>query len=667
MAGYHSLIGYPWIIDCLAKYDSAVVKQKPVPAQVVEFLRMPTRSVNSDDCLHPEAVINISDQKYYITAVITKEAQEMLESEDEHFSLADIKNKIIILKKFCVCFTAVEDLRKCEFYLTVQHFSVLPMETNTVDILNCNMEPGVRKKMKQLWQNYMTELEMNETLPDMNFSDASLTQLLMIASEEKFSTLKSIAEQCLELDSSVTYDVPQLSKNLWTIERKRNQANTERFVIPLDLLLIPPHEEAVLEQITAQSYCTAVSTPYEEPADEGPSGQSQNPWNKLQSLCVSVATSSDSQPKCSSSESQKSRETEAGSDPDSSTADIFTPQADVSMGDSSNDKRRISPLMFSEHYPNAQQPSRCKPQTDNVNSNTSPNYKQGGSVHSSIDSLNLIPLTQDSFRDSLQRSMSAGSKVQISPIKSLMSEYKSSSVTKRALFPLSNESNRGKSCSPDRRKALKRKQTSEDLDTSQSDLEQQDPPHVERPDCVTTTTSELSGDEIGKVSDDENGVQFTEVSNQIGNKESANLETDMEKNTKKPEQKVQSLNSQYLKFTFSRKCIPARKPQLQFVCNPKGLETKDSANGPSTSIDFIQEAPFKATHAPSAAFQVKEKNSVPIMEKRTKLVHADGTPFQYKYKSPSEDLRAQVNAIPIPADLCEWAVKMLSEDQERVL
>ncbi|XP_073406224.1 adrenocortical dysplasia protein homolog isoform X2 [Dendrobates tinctorius] len=314
MAGYHSLIGYPWIIDCIANYDSTADKQKPVPGQVVEFLRMPDCSVYSEACQYPETVINISDQKYYIRAVITKEAQEKLESEDEHFSLATIKNKIIILKKFCMCFTAVEDLRRCEFYLTVQHFSVLPMETNTVDILNCNMEPGVRKKMKELWQNYMTELEMNGTSPDMNLSDVSLTQLLMIANEEKFSALKSIAEQCLELNPSVIEDVPQQGKNFWSMQRKRNQENAERFVIPSDLLLIPPHEEAILELMTecryegpctnepadsserdssSQPYSTAPSTPYEEPIEEEPNGQSQNPWNKLQSICVSIATSSD--------------------------------------------------------------------------------------------------------------------------------------------------------------------------------------------------------------------------------------------------------------------------------------------------------------------------------------------------------------------------------------
>ncbi|XP_073534802.1 adrenocortical dysplasia protein homolog isoform X2 [Phyllobates terribilis] len=586
----------------------------------------------------------------------------------------NIKNKIIILKKFCLCFTAVEDLRGCEFYLTVQHFSVLPMETDTVDILNCNMEPGVRKKMKELWQNYMTELEMNETSSDINLSDVSLTQLLMFASEEKFSALKSIAEQCLELNPSVIQDVPQLGENFWSLERKRNQENTERFVIPLDLLLIPPHEEAILEQMTecryegqctsepadssegdnsSQPYGTALSSPYEEPVEEGPSCQSQNPWNKLQSLCVSIATSSDSQPKCSSSGSQKSRENEVGSDPDSSTPDIFTPPADVSMGDSTDGQNGISPLMFSEHSLHPEQPSTSRPQTGSASSNASPNCKQGGSGHSCAASLNLIPLTQDSFKDSLQRSLSTGNKVQISPIKSHISENKSSSASKRDCSSLSNESNREKSCSPGTRRPSKRKQTCED---PWSELAQQEPAHIERPDCVTTTVP----------SNNEDGVKFTEVSNQIGKKEAAIPDGDMEQNNKKTKHHVKSHYAQCDKF--SRKRIKAHKPSLQFVVNPTILVTKDSSNGPTTNKDLIQEAPSNATHGSSSSFQVKEKNPVPTMEiERTKLVHQDGTPFQYKYKSPSEDLCAHVKAIQIPADLCEWAVKMLSEDQEKVL
>ncbi|XP_069586828.1 adrenocortical dysplasia protein homolog isoform X1 [Ranitomeya imitator] len=682
MAGYHSLIGYPWIIDCIDKYDSAVVKQKPVPGQIVEFLRMPDRSVYSEACKYPEAVINISDQKYYIRAVITKEAQEKLESEDEHFSLANIKNKIIILKKFCVCFTAVEDLSRCEFYLTVQHFSVLPMETNTVDILNCNMEPGVRKKMKELWQNYMTELEINET--DMNLSDVSLTQLLMIASEEKFSALKSIAEQCLELNPSVIQDVPQQGKNFWSIQRNGNQENAEQFVIPLDLLLIPPHEEAILEQMTecrsedpctsepadsserdnsSQPYSTAPSTPYEEFVEEGPISQSQNPWNKLQSLCVSIATSSDSQPKCSSSVSQKSRENDAGSDPDSSTPDIFTPHADVSMGESSDGKSGISPLMFSEHSFNPEQPSTSRPQTDSANNNASPNCKQGGSVHSSAVSLNLIPLTQDSFKDALQRSLSAGSEVQISPIKSHMSENKSSSASKRDRSFLCNESNRGKSCSPGTRRPSKRKHTSGDPESTLSDLAQQEPSHIEKPDCVTTTV--LSCDESDTVSDNEDGVKFTEVRHQIGKKEAAIPDGDIKQNDKS-EQHVKSCNTRYDKLI--RKRTKAHKPRLLFVANPTIHVSKDSTNGPTSNKDLVQEAPSNAMHGSSSSFQVKEKNPVSAMEiGRTKLVHRDGTPFQYKYTSPSEDLCAQVKAIQIPAELCEWAAKMLSEDQEKVL
>ncbi|XP_069814177.1 adrenocortical dysplasia protein homolog [Dendropsophus ebraccatus] len=676
MAGYHSFIGYPWIIDCLAKYDSAAAKQKPVPCQVVEFLKLPDHPVNSEECQYPEAVVNISDQKYYIRAVITKEAQQMLEREDEHFTLAAIKNKIIIVKKFSVCFAAAEDLSRCEFYLTVDHFNVLPMETNTVDLLNCNVEPGVRKKIKALWQNYITELEAEESSHDMNLSDVSLTQLLMIASEEKFSALKSVAEQCLELDPFVTQHNSPQGGTLWSTERRRNQ-NAEKFVIPIDLLLIPPHEEAVLEQITeficegqsiseladssegdssSQPYSTALSTLSEEPVDEIPS-HSGNPWNQLPSLCISVATSSGSQLQHSVNEVE--------TDPDSSTPDILTSPSDVSLAHSPDGKSEISPLMFSENSsnPQQQQPSGSIPEMDSAHSDCT----QGESLNTSAASLTLIPLTQNSP----QRSLSGSSKGHISPIKLQISPIKSeikSSTANKDLFSVSDENNRERYCALRTRKASKRKPTSEYLESTLSDFEQQEPESVERPNCVTTTTS--SGDDTDKLADNNNGLQIAGCK-QILEREAAGAVSEIGQNNRKTEQYIKT----HVKANpiSSRKRMQAHKPSLQFVVNTKTLPMKDSANeqltakGPRPSKPCIHEAASNATHRLSS-FQAKEKDTVRIIEvKSTKLAHLDGAPFQYKYKSPSEDLCAHVKAIQIPADLCEWAVKILSEHQEELL
>ncbi|XP_066435377.1 adrenocortical dysplasia protein homolog isoform X2 [Eleutherodactylus coqui] len=657
MAGYHCVIGYPWIIDCLAKYDSAGGRGKPAPGQVVEFLRMP---VNTEDLPYTEAVINVSDRKYYIKAVITKEAQEMLESESTYFKLADIKNKIVILKKFYVCFTAVKDLSRCEFYLNVEHMSLLPMQTEEVDLLNCNMEAGVRKKIKELWQNYIKELEINETSSDMNLSDASLTQLLMIANEEKFSALKAVVEECLELEPSAAQDIQPQGRTFWSLERERNQENAERYIIPVDSLLIPPHEEAVLEQMLAQPYSTALSSLSDEPIDEGPSNQYENPWNKLQSLCVSVATSSDSQPKCSLSAAQKSTGTEVGSDPDSSTPDIFLSDADVSMDDSPADKPESSPLMFSEPSSNPPQPGTSILQTISASSNTSTNGRQGGSSNTGIGSLNLIPLTQDSP----QKSLSVGSKVQISPIKSHISESQSTSPDKTDLISLSEEANTHWPLRT--RKASKRKQTSEDLEGALSDPEHQQPEYIEKPDCVATTNAS-SGEEIDKVSN----IGFESVeSKQTGDREAAVPFSAKETNNQKTEQHVKTHVTQN---KTKKTNIQTRKPCLQFVVNPKILPTKDSVNGqlpavgPAVSKVCIQEAPSNAAHGQSS-FKAKEKDMAPIIEAgKAELAHHDGTPFQYKYKPPSEDFCACVNAIQIPAELCEWAVKMLAEDKEKVL
>ncbi|XP_063779136.1 adrenocortical dysplasia protein homolog isoform X2 [Pseudophryne corroboree] len=679
MAAYHTCIGWPWILDVLAKYGQGVVKQKPVLAQVIEFVKMPNLSAEGSQ--YPEVAVHISDQKYYIRAVLTREAQETLEREDEHFTVADIKNKLIILKKFSVCFTAVEELKNCEFYLCVQHLSVMAMETNAVDLLNCNMDPGVWKIIKELWQNYMKECEMRET-SGMNSSDVCLTQLLMVESEEKFRALKSIAEHCLDLNPFETQEIPAQARTNWG-----NKKNENSFSVPMHLLLIPPHEESALEQMTEyrtdvqltsdvdaccdtsispQLYSTAISSLSAEPMDDGPSSQSRNPWNKLQPLCISVATCSDSQPGDSRPVKQWSGEEDLVPSPDSSTPEILMSHLDVSAMDFTESQNEISPLTFSETSKNPQPPETktlAQAAQSIDSSSTSGLCGQRSFSDTSLTSPVLKPLTQDSRSDCSnmipdsppQGSFTMGSKVQICPVLSYSSD--SENRPRIRIGHISPNHDRSREMySLRRRKVMKRKLSSDDSESTLSDLEQQTPMCVDRTRCVST----LSGVEVvTSVTRTDSHVQ-TAPDKQLEDRN--RTEPVLDEGRTEHAVTAGSESPKICRKITVKKWVQSKKPSLEFVTKQmlvtEGSEsTLSSALEPTTSRANQKEASSSTTRG-----QANEKRTIPVIDK---LTHYDGTPFQYKYKLPTADLCARVNAIRIPADLCEWALNILSDHKEK--
>ncbi|XP_075069098.1 adrenocortical dysplasia protein homolog isoform X2 [Mixophyes fleayi] len=560
------------------------------------------------------------------------------------------------------------------------------MEANAVNLMNCNMEPGVRQKINELWQNYMKEREMSES-SDMNLSDVSLTQLLMVETEEKFRALKSVAEHCLDLNLFETQEIPRQARTKWS-----NKDSTSSFSIPVNLLLIPPHEESALEQMTefrndlqitndieacsdqdnsSQIYSTAISTLSEEPMDDGPSSQSGNPWNKLQPLCVSVATCSDSQPRISTPVTQQNGEEELVADPDSCTPDIFISHVDVSISDS-EDQNESSSLTFSGQFSNTQLPETkilTNLQHTNELSSNSDLCTQRLS-DTSIASLGLIPLSQNSLKDcstqthiTQQKSLCMGSKVQICPVLSRSPESQNSPRIKIGQVS-PNDGRNQESYLLRTRKALKRKHALEDSETTLSDLEQQIPMCVERTDSGSTVSG---GDGITTVTNMISQVQ-TVFDKQLGERNGTPPVSNMEKEQGRTEQVIKTASTKSPKIV--RKCtakmwIQAHKPSLEFVVKPKMLATKCSQNilptadVPATSRANLIEASSNVTCGPSSTFHAKEKHTA-------KLTHYDGTPFQYKYKSLPSDLCARVNAVRMPADLCEWAVKILSEHKGKV-
>ncbi|KAM4687782.1 adrenocortical dysplasia protein homolog [Discoglossus pictus] len=762
-------IGRPWILDALAKYETANVKYKPVPAQVVEFVKMQDGASEDPQC--PAAVVHISDRKYYIRGIITREAKNTMEREDEHFTLADIKNKMIILKDFNVCFTEVEDLKCCEFYITVQKFCVLPMETDSVDLLNCNMNPEVRKKIVELWQNYMAaEIALSESSADMNLSDVCLTQLLNAANDDVFDILKSCAEQCLDLDSPQE-NLQSMTK--WGAERREDKS-ANPFSIPMNLLLIPSHEEAALavmeefrnDTVTSNgddpvdeqtnkgfspmSFSTALSPMCEDPMDDMPTTQTVNPWNKLPSLCLSVTSSSASQTKSSSPIAHQSSEEESV-DPDSSTPDIFDRNLPVPNNASHEKLNEISPLFFSDRSQhsdrsviqettNESDDTMCKQVTSlgptfgsssilpcgqarrKSEGSTSPHILQSslctssnllcGQVDRKLEGSStplqsafgtnfsvphgqagrkaegqptqckLLPVTQSAHSSpnstsplqSSQTKMSLGSHVNLSPIVCTGPERDCSPKNiRRLIFPSAQEAKETKRNHNQlrERKAVKRKKDFEETDylfTEADIVDNHEEPirkvEVRRLKTVSNTCLEEDNTTLG-----DTNAETKKVTNIIIMEDPTALNKNIEKQQGEQGRlirKPSTANPTVFGNSFDKTVPNINCPTKQRLPEMKRTEEVRAAiESATTSRASVKKASSTAARKPALTFYTKEKNIQPVIEmNHGKMTHYDGSPFQYKYKPPSQDLCTRVNSIKLPSDLSEWAVKYLSEQDE---
>ncbi|CAH2284205.1 Hypothetical predicted protein [Pelobates cultripes] len=693
MRPQHSIIGHPWILDAIAKYDSRNHKNKPVPAQVVEFVKMPSSSTNDPE--DPAAVVHISDRKYYIRAIITKEAQETMERESDHFTLARVKNKIIILKNYTVCFTELEDLRACEFYITVHYFTMIPMETNSVDLLNCNMDPGVHKKIKELWQNYMAELAVKECS-----QDVSLTQLLNIANEDKLNALKSLAEECLDLGK--TNQETQQAITKWGTESFKNKDNSNRFTVSMNDLLIPPNEEDALNQMkeftnaidvtsdpedsidevhtsgeSSLPYSTALSSENEEPYCDVLETQLGNPWNKLQSLCVSLSSGSASQTKESSPFVPQSSEEDIFVDPDSSTPDLCLLHVDdPAAKDVPKNVDENSPLIFSDSLTD-QDPSE---QHDKILCN-SMSLLDGNTTlmcvqkkHSNVQSSPISPVRQ------LRSPQSQLSEIKQGKMNSTMSPCIESEVSLRKVrclvFPTEVRSedseSRGALFTTRSRKAIKRKQISEDSDVTSTDFNkmnnQLESAHKEGPnnkkDCVTVKST---GEKHTSVNDKEIENNMNERTN-FGIELNSYFENELEKQ----EQVVRKINIRKSKECINTLVKKKQEPYLSSFtartihCLNKDRENEVVSTG-SIASNQNNHVGETTNEERTKAQGCKVMKTTPVIDPNTSnVIHYDGTHFQYKYKPPSADLCTRVNSIRLPSDLYQWAVKILSETQEEV-
>ncbi|XP_067390500.1 adrenocortical dysplasia protein homolog isoform X2 [Emydura macquarii macquarii] len=325
----------PWILNLLMKYGPSDPQDFPMPGHVLKIV---SDSKTADQ--GTAAVLHLSDGSYYIRVVVTTEAAKCAQLQ---YGFSSIIGKIIILQKYTVCFQEETKAEECEFYLVVRRFLVLPLQRQRMESLNCNQEPSILQKIKELWQRGLT-------LKTISSSGTSVSQLLSDMGQSRLKVLKQNVEECLDLlDPS---DVPAIGEALpvskWVAERKR-ETSKDVFTVSANFLVICPEEKAAIRDACL--------------ADPGAMSQSldvslDNPWDKLQSVSITLSSSLEeksmiqpSLPSTQAAQLTKSAEEVVITQSDSNTPDFLESTSQKSPCSLSQDEpaEAVSPSLLSSH------------------------------------------------------------------------------------------------------------------------------------------------------------------------------------------------------------------------------------------------------------------------------------------------------------------------------
>ncbi|XP_015223887.2 adrenocortical dysplasia protein homolog isoform X1 [Lepisosteus oculatus] len=240
----------PWIDLLLQKYGQ---EEEPtsVKAHVIGFGNV--SGLQNEQVENPAAVVFLSDHQVFIPGIITREAWEELEEEEDYCAFFDLKDYIVILVNYSVMFQMEKEESKCQFFILIKRLRALRSEPVIHDVPNCKTLPRVKQQIYKLW---MSCVEDEDSMKNNN-TGYSLTQLLHYLDQEKVKTLRTMARKCL--DGTCSSPVPSTSRAAllpltpcppadW--KSIRTQDKGERpFTIPVSHLIIPARQRELLARV----------------------------------------------------------------------------------------------------------------------------------------------------------------------------------------------------------------------------------------------------------------------------------------------------------------------------------------------------------------------------------------------------------------------------------
>nr|XP_028595573.1 uncharacterized protein LOC114602020 isoform X3 [Podarcis muralis] len=264
----------PWIVNLLLEYKDSESREEGQLGHVLRVLNE-TKALDHDEQL-PAAILCVADGHHYIQVDVTAKAVQMTKCALLQSGFSSIVGQFIVLQNFRVCFKEEAKVEDCRFYLVLDCFRVMPMKRRERRQQDCNREPSVLEKIKELWQKSLALQPWSSSEP------SSVSEVLQEIKQDRLSTLKENAKDCLSLlNPSKLLDSEQLAvypDTKWQVERKQDKVHKNVFAIPAKLLTISAENEALLHK----SYLPTES--------ESPDGSLENPWDEIPVMTLSTSS-----------------------------------------------------------------------------------------------------------------------------------------------------------------------------------------------------------------------------------------------------------------------------------------------------------------------------------------------------------------------------------------
>lgn len=225
----------PWILNVLLECQENEAREE---GQLGHILKVVNESQSLHyDVQHPAAILHIGDGRCYIQVVVTAKAAQMSKCLLPQSGFSSILGHFITLQNYRVCFKKAANVEECKFYLVLDCFCVTPVKRQRMTQGDCNREPSVLKKIKELWQRSFVMQSCPSSEP------SSVSEILREIKQDQLSTLKQNVEACLNmLDAEELAAYPDTK---WQVERQQDKMHKDTFTVPGKFLVISEDNEAM--------------------------------------------------------------------------------------------------------------------------------------------------------------------------------------------------------------------------------------------------------------------------------------------------------------------------------------------------------------------------------------------------------------------------------------
>ncbi|XP_028624309.1 adrenocortical dysplasia protein homolog isoform X2 [Grammomys surdaster] len=262
MSNSGRLVLQPWIRELILGSETLSSPRAGQLLKVLQDSETPGPS-SAPDTPHTGAVLLVSDGTHSVRCVVTRNAIDTSDWEEKEFGFRGTEGRLLLLQACGLRIQVPQDHAPAEFYLQVDRFNLLPTEEPRVQVIGCNQDSDVQKKLNECLEDHLSESASSS-------AGLTLTQLLDEVKEDQdhWGALVCLAESCLMLKG------PCIATPLTHWTTSRSQATGEAVYTVSSLLLhIPEDEEQILSSkgSSQDSQETPASLSHMPPEESGAS------------------------------------------------------------------------------------------------------------------------------------------------------------------------------------------------------------------------------------------------------------------------------------------------------------------------------------------------------------------------------------------------------------